>query len=187
MISTTPFIALQDKCLSWRNFWLLLSFCRLDFFALVRSAVTRCLKLEQLRVAAVSAQQLFVRAKLRDFTVHDHRNAIGDAHRREAMRDHDADAAPENLLQLRKDRRFRLWIERRGRLVENPDVGIAIHDARECEPLPLAARQIVTALEEPADLRARRLEETRRLEEERLRKKQNEEYDSKWQKRSIYK
>ena len=59
----------------------------------------------------------------------------------------------QDLLQLREDRGLRFGIERRGRLVENPDVGVAIHDAREREPLPLAARQIVAALEQPADFR----------------------------------
>ena len=43
-------------------------------------------------------------------------------------------------------------IERGGRLVEDPDVGVAVHDARERQPLPLAARQIVAALEQPPDL-----------------------------------
>ena len=57
------------------------------------------------------------------------------------------------LLQLGEDRRLGLRIERRRRLVENPDVGVAVHDARERQPLPFAARQIVAAFEQPADLR----------------------------------
>jgi hypothetical protein len=71
------------------------------------------------------------------------------------MRDDDADAAAQVLLQLGEDRRLRFGIERRGRLVEDPDVGVAVHDPREREALPFAARQIVAALEEPPTFESR--------------------------------
>ena len=44
-----------------------------------------------------------------------------------------------------------------GGLVEDPDVRVAIHDARQREALPFAARQIVAAFEQPAHLRVESL------------------------------
>ena len=51
--------------------------------------------------------------RARYLPVGDHRDAIGDPHRREAMRDHDADAAFQDLFELGENRGLGLGVERR--------------------------------------------------------------------------
>src|SRR4051812_22808479 len=102
-------------------------------------SIASSLDLEQLRVTSAAAQQLMVGAEFGDAAAGNDGNAIRNADGRETMRDHNPDASAKMFLELGKDRRFGFRIERGGRLVENPDVGVAIHDPGERQALPLAA------------------------------------------------
>src|SRR6185436_145987 len=55
-------------------------------------AISGGLEFEELRVASLRSQQFIVRAQFRNPPVSDHRDAVGDAHGREPVRDHDANA-----------------------------------------------------------------------------------------------
>lgn len=65
------------------------------------------------------------------------------------MRDDDRHPPRELLLELGEDRGFRLGVEVRGRLVEDPQVGAAIDQPG--EPLPLSTGEVVTAVEQITD------------------------------------
>src|SRR3954464_1259736 len=114
--------------------------------------IPRRLDLKELRVTAAAAEQLFVSPQLCDVAVGYDSDPIGDSYCRETARDDDADSSAQVFFQLGEDRRFGFRIQRRGRLVKDPDVGIAVHDAGERQALPFAARQVVAAFEQPADL-----------------------------------
>jgi hypothetical protein len=76
-----------------------------------RSSIAGGLELEELRVAAVGLEQLLVRPELGHVSVGDDGDPIGNAHRREAVRDDDADPPLEVLLQLGEDPGFRFRVE----------------------------------------------------------------------------
>src|SRR6185437_14333903 len=93
------------------------------------SPVPGRLQLEKLRIAPSGSHQFFVGAEFGHVSAGDYGDPVGDAHRRKPVRDHDADPAFEILFKLGEDGRFGLRVERRGGFVQNPDIGIAVHDA----------------------------------------------------------
>src|SRR5579883_1102056 len=107
----------------------------------MRSTILARLQGEKLRVATVGRHQRLVTAALDDAAFLEHQNLVGHAHGREAVRDHDGDALAGELAKMLEHLRLGRRIDRRGRLVEHQDVGLAPHEgAREGDLLPLPTR-----------------------------------------------
>src|SRR5689334_13960894 len=87
----------------------------------LRFAEALCLKIEHRSVAAVLCHQLVVRPELNDASVLEHANAIGEAHRREAMRYENRRTLSRRCEDALEDLRFAADVELRGRLVEHDD------------------------------------------------------------------
>ena len=107
------------------------------------------LQIEHRAVAAALRHQLVVRAELDDAAVLEHADAVGVAHRGEAVRDEDRRAVARGGEDAVEDLRFAAHVELRGRLVEQHDAGAELHGAqraRERDALPLAAREIGAAV-----------------------------------------
>ena len=89
----------------------------------------------------------------------EHEDAVGHAHRREAVRDEDRRAPLGELAEALEDGVLGLGVERGGGLVEHEDVRLLAHEgARERDLLPLPARELGAVLEPAAE---RRLEPAR--------------------------
>src|ERR687892_798080 len=105
------------------------------------------LDVEELRVMAVQADQLRVRARLDDSALIKHVDAIGRADAREAMRDQEHRAALGELSHLDEQVPLSAGVEGRGRFVEDQEAATAVERPGECETLPLANRELVAAME----------------------------------------
>src|SRR5579872_4566232 len=116
----------------------------LDIFVLTGHEALR-LKIEHRAIAATSRHQFVVRAKLDDPTPIDHTDAVGMAHRREAMRYQDRGAVPRGVEEPPEDLRLTAHVELGGRLVQEHQTGAepdGAERASERDTLPLAAREI---------------------------------------------
>jgi hypothetical protein len=91
-------------------------------------------------VETLPRQQLLVRPALRDDAVAQHENHVGVANRRQPMGDGDRCPACHQPRQALEDQLFGFRIERRRRLVEQEDRGVANDRTRDRDSLPLAAR-----------------------------------------------
>ena len=95
--------------------------------------------------SAGSATSSLGRSRLSQPPVDDHAHALREGRRvLEVVRDEqDRDAEPgEQVVQLGADRRLRVRVERRERLVEQQDLRVARERARERDALPLAAGEL---------------------------------------------
>src|SRR5829696_3541433 len=102
---------------------------------------------EHLGVEAVDRHQLVVAAGLHDAAVVEHVDAIGGAHAREAVRDQQDRPLRREPAHLLEQRSFRARIERRGRLIEDQEAPAAVEGPRQRQALPLAAGELVSAVE----------------------------------------
>ena len=68
-------------------------------------------------------------------------DVVGLVHGRQAVRDHDGGAARLEMIERVAEQRLGFGVERAGRLVEQQDLRIAQHGARDRQALPLAAGQ----------------------------------------------
>ena len=93
----------------------------------------------ELAIDAVLRQQLRMRAALDRLTARDHDDLVHVDHRGQAMGRPDHGAAPGDLEQRAVDRGFRGLVQRRGRLVEQQNGGIADDGARDRDALALTA------------------------------------------------
>ena len=87
-----------------------------------------------------------MRSAFDDAAVIDDEDDVGRADRREAVRDDQARAAPQQRDERALDQRFVFGVELTRRLVEDQDARVLEQDARDREPLALAARELVPAL-----------------------------------------
>jgi hypothetical protein len=92
--------------------------------------------------ARLVGDELVERALLDDDALLDHRDHVGVADRREAVRNDDGGAAAHHLLERLLHDRLAARVERRRRLVEQNDFRIAHKGARDRHALLLAARQL---------------------------------------------
>src|SRR5690606_35194546 len=117
-------------------------------------AIAPRLELEQPRVAPALLDELVVRALLDDPPlVHDD-DAVRAPHRRETVRDQDRDLVARRRAKMLEHVLLGLRVHRRGRLVEHEDLGAAAHErARERDPLPLPAGELLTLVEPAAERR----------------------------------
>ena len=99
------------------------------------------------RVLAVEGHELVVRAALDDAPFVDDVDAVGVAHRREAVADEDHGTTPRQLADVLEDAPLRHRVEGAGRLVEHEHVGVAHEGARQRHLLPLADRELLAVLE----------------------------------------
>ncbi len=124
------------------------TFIRLPFIVLRRVEPLR-LQIEHRPVAAALRHQLVVRAELDDAAVLEDADAIGVTDGREAMRDEDRRAAARRGKDAIENLRFAAHVELRGRLVEQHDARAELNGAqraRERHALPLAARELGSAV-----------------------------------------
>ena len=113
----------------------------------------------QVGVAAVRADEVVVRAVFHDASALDRDDAVGAAHRREAMGD-DEDRAPlRNAPHVVLDDPLALVIERARRLVEDQDARIGDEGARDGDALALAAGEIAAALADDRVVAFRQLQD----------------------------
>src|SRR5215210_5113274 len=103
------------------------------------------LEIEHRPVAAAERHQLLMGAELDHPAVLQHTDAVGMAHRREAVRDEDGRAVPGGGEDAFEDLGLAAHVELRGGLVEQHDPGAQPHRAQragESDALPLSARQV---------------------------------------------
>ena len=91
-----------------------------------------------------------MRALLDDAALVEDDDAVGAAHRREAVGDDERRAALHQVREGAGDERLGLGVELRGRLVEDQDRGVLVDRPRDREPLALAAREPGAALPDRA-------------------------------------
>ena len=114
-------------------------------------AVAGGLEPEELGIEPATRYQLLVGAVLHPFAVPEHENAVGHAHRREAVRDQHRHLAGGQLREPEKNLVLRTSVERRGGLIENQQLRVAQVGASQRHLLPFAARQVHAALEASAE------------------------------------
>ncbi len=102
------------------------------------------------RVQRIVAHQRVVRSQRDDAAALHHRDAVGVAHRREAVRDDQHRAARHQPLERALHDPLAFGIERARRFVEQQDRAIGEDRARDREPLPLPAGKPHAALAEQA-------------------------------------
>jgi len=107
---------------------------------------------EQARVATSVGQQLVVRAQLHQPSLIQDRDAIGTAHRREAVGADDADPFAEFRFKAGEGDRLRIRVQRRRGFVEDKDVGASVEEAGERQTLPLPSRHVAATREERTEL-----------------------------------
>jgi hypothetical protein len=100
----------------------------------------------QARVQAALGDQLLVAALLDQATALQNQDAIGRAHRAEAVGDHQRGAAAQELGQRARQLRLGIAVDAGRSLVQNQDRRVAIHGSREGDQLPLAGREIFALL-----------------------------------------
>src|SRR5262249_60862949 len=98
------------------------------------------LELVELAVLAAARHQLAVRAALDDLPVRHDDDAVGTAHRRQAMRHHQRRAIDHEALERLLHEPFRLRVEGRGGLVEDQDGRVLEDRAGDGQALALPAR-----------------------------------------------
>src|SRR6266550_2531871 len=116
---------------------------------LARGAEALRLQIEHRPVATRERHELLMCAELDDPAVLQYADAIGMAHRGEAMRDQDGRAMPRSGEQAIENLRFPAHVELRSRLIEQHDAGAEFDGgqrSRERNALPLAARQVGAAV-----------------------------------------
>ena len=92
-------------------------------------------------------------AALHDAAFLEHQYLVGHTHGREAVRNDDGNPVARQFAKVLKNFGFRAGIDRRGRLVQHQNIGVAAHErARQSNLLPLAARQFAPVLEPLAKL-----------------------------------
>src|SRR5581483_695509 len=94
----------------------------------------------------ISQHQFSVRAVFNHCAILEDEDAVGQAHRAEAVADEDGGFTGGKVAELRKDFVFRPGIERTGRLVEDQDTRLAHEGAGESDLLPLTAAQLRAVL-----------------------------------------
>ena len=101
---------------------------------------------EHLDVARLGGHELDVRAVGDDPAAFDEHDAVGEADRRQPVRDHERGAAgqqrPERVVDVLLD----LHVDRAGRVVEDEDRRVGQQGAGDRDPLALASGQVVAAL-----------------------------------------
>ena len=110
----------------------------LGFLALLQSP--------HLRIRAAALEQHAMGAAFDDATVVHYQNLVGIDHRGQAMRDDQRRAILRDAVELGLNCLLGARIERRGRFVEDEDLGILQDRARDGHALLLAARQLEAAL-----------------------------------------
>src|SRR5690242_4979059 len=115
------------------------------------SPVPGRLQFEELRVAALLAKKLFVRADRLDAAVGKNHDAVGHANGREAVRDQHRGLVAAQFLEALEHFELRARVERRRRLVEDQQLRVAHVGARNGDLLPFATRKIDAAAKTLAD------------------------------------
>eukprot|EP00962_Isochrysis_galbana_P004778 scaffold1309_cov117-Isochrysis_galbana.AAC.24 len=96
---------------------------------------------QQLRIGAVCRQELVVRSQLDDAAVGHDDDAVGGAGLAHLVRGEDDRPAPTRPPDGRLHPPLRLWVERRGGLVQQQQRRVADQRARQSDALPLTARE----------------------------------------------
>src|SRR6185369_1072306 len=96
---------------------------------------------EHARVEAVLREEVGVLSFFDDLAAVDHDDAVGHAHRAEAVRDEDRGAAGLERLESLEELVLTLGVDRGGGLVQDQELALAHERAREGEALPFAARE----------------------------------------------
>src|SRR5438876_1050373 len=112
----------------------------------IASAIRRGLEIEQLRVAAVERQQLFVAAGLDQRALLKDQYSVGLTNRREAVRDEDGGSAVRQLAQPRKQLELGSGIQRGRRLVQDQDLRLAHERPTQRHLLPFPTAQVDPAV-----------------------------------------
>lgn len=100
----------------------------------------------QLVVPAVLGQQFLMGALLQNFAVGQHDDVVGVLDRGQAVGDHEHGADAAHLFQRILNQQLGLGVNIRCGFVQNHNAGLVDDGTRKAEQLPLASREIVSAL-----------------------------------------
>ena len=104
------------------------------------------LRAHQLPIGAIKLHQLVVRTAFDHAPAIEHQDTVGADNAGEAVRQNDRGTPGHEPIDRALNDRIVLGIDRGQRLVENENRGIAKECPRDCQPLPLSAREPQPAL-----------------------------------------
>ena len=103
----------------------------------------------QMAIDGAALDQFAMRPEIDDLAAVEHEGLVAIDQRGETVRDDHHRASARNALEIGVDQRLALRIERRGRFVEDHQLGIDDQRARDGEALALAAREVGRAFLDP--------------------------------------